>query len=184
MMNNRLDPGAGQVDPLAVPEDLATWVGVRGLLNLVLEAGQLTSLPEATRNFVAGDGRSFRPPMLLTLLAFSYARGWLDADSIESMIGTDPTLRYITTGDSLESRDLVRFRRSNREAVQTVLAEVLREAWQQRRASNNLRAGDRSLYLDSSLYRWFDNPLMPDFAKLARRRLDQAVLLDSVAKDL
>ena len=184
VMNTGSTPSPGRSNPFTPPDDLAEWMDARALLTFVLEAVPAVELPDARKDFVAADGQAFRPPMLLTLLAYCYARGWADADGIEVLIPRDPMLRYITTGDRLTANDLVRFRRARRETIEQILTLVFEKAWQHTRMTAELRFGERSQYLDYSLYRWFENPLAPDFAKLARQRVDQAVLLDSVAKDV
>jgi len=69
-----------------------------------------------------------RPEMLLTLIAYSYARGHYDSRNIAAGTASDAALRYLCAGTRPVWTDLRRFRRHHRDLVAQCLTWVLEQA--------------------------------------------------------
>lgn len=66
---------------------------------------------------------------LLSLLTFAYARGIYASQEIELLCLESPAMRYLASGMIPGSQELVRFRRSAREALRCCLAQVLEDSY-------------------------------------------------------
>jgi len=153
-----------------LPPDLRTVVDERTLLRLILE-----SIPEgdAARPAAPATEVSLRPPMMLTLICYSYAIGLYGSTDLESMLLQDRTLRYICARQFPRWQDIRRFRRGNRARIEQTLSAVL------------MRVFLEHLF-----------PSVPEMATLsmiklceqiqveANHRIETAILLDGVEVDV
>jgi hypothetical protein len=116
----------------APPGDLRLWLGEDRLLRLSIEcaADHAASAPGA-RAFRHGD-QSFPTAQLLALMAFCYLTARLDSVEIEEELETDETLRYLCAGRFPSSPVLRQFRRSHRDTLTRVLADLLSRAIRER----------------------------------------------------
>ena len=158
------------------PEDLREQVAPDRLLRLVLDAVQVTAeLP--------GDGFVQRalplgmPRTLLTVLTYSYAIGLYSSDEIEAELRKDPQLVYASAKATISATALRRFRRLHRLPIQRSLSAVLQQALGLRTEPSlasqphdrDVNDTQRSLEL---LFAW-----------AAERRVNRAVLADTIALD-
>ena len=164
-----------------LPEDLSEWMDKASLVRLVLDAVQAVASINLTSCFPRDAVPCFRPQMLLTLLAHCYATGRFASQEIELATESDATLRYLCAGAQPDGRTLAKFRRAFRAEIEQVLTSVLRQAWELRFGTSASAKSDS--YLDSSLDLWNGGPARPNFPNEARTRVEQAVLLDCVARD-
>ncbi len=105
-------------------EDLAETFGAVRLTQLALEAvGDLESPRREFRLPGGGDGYGFR--MLLTLLAYAYARGVYSSVELAERIVADADLRYLATGDRPSPTELRQFRRQHGRLIQMALGRLL-----------------------------------------------------------
>ena len=112
-----------------MPDDLRDWMDRHSLARLVLEAIQAATLPSAPATAMRGGNAGIRPHMLLSLLTYCYATGVHGSADIELISTQDPMVRHLCADIYPEAQVLRQFRRRNREAIRTCLAEVLRRAW-------------------------------------------------------
>lgn len=105
-------------------EDLAETFGAVRLTQLALEAvGELESPRREFRLPGCGDGYGFR--MLLTLLAYAYARGVYSSVELAERVVADADLRYLATGDRPSPTELRQFRRQHGRLIQSALGRLL-----------------------------------------------------------
>ena len=167
-----------------LPSDLSLWLDKTSLVSLVLEAVQEQPWTGLTERFKEADGEEYRPQMLATLLTYCYATSLSESQQIEENMGVDSVIRYLCAGDRPGWQMLIRFRRACRPLLERALARVLERAWDLRMAQLAKLPEDRSSYMSVSLGRFGGQLPRPDFAKLAERRVQAAVLLDSVDRDV
>lgn len=172
---------SGDKSACGLPEDLSGWMDKASLMRLMFEASQVVAWPGVAGSFQRDGGQSFRPQMLLTVLVCCYATGRLSSQEIEAAIEGDLALGRLCAGSLPDGRTLAKFRRTFRAEIEQALAAVLRQAWEQRMGRE--AAAKFESYLDSSLDLWSGEPARPNFPDEARSRVEQAVLLDSVARD-
>ena len=170
---NRLTQTSAEAACTGLPSDLSTWLDKTSLVTLALEAVQEAPKPNAAGRFEPSGGLPCRPEMLMTLLAYCYATGLTDSAEIERQTAIDPVLRYIAAGERPAAADVIRLRRSNRARLEDALASLLRRAWQIRQGALSIPGG-RLVFAS----------LPPDFNRLARARVAESILLDSVDRDL
>lgn len=107
----------------AVPADLAEWVGAVRLTRIALEATEGAKVPATYPTGRAGETCPSR--MLLTLLAYAYARGISSSQDVEDATARLPDLRYLASGDQPSASVLRRFRRQHWTELLGVLARML-----------------------------------------------------------
>lgn len=180
----RLTQTATEAALTGLPSDLSLWVDKTSLVSLVLDAVQDLPWPNATVTFDEADDRAYRPQMLMTLLTYSYATGLCDSQEIERNSGLDPTLRYLCAGDRPSWQTLARFRRANRSLLERALASVFAWVWELRPTPRLEVPGTRLLSPALSTDRGLPRNPRCEFLRLARARVEQAVLLDSMERDL
>lgn len=167
-----------------LPSDLSVWLDKTSLVGLVLEAVQEQPWTGLMERFKEGNGEEYRPQMLATLLTYCYASGRSDSQEIEEYMGTDAVIRYLCAGDRPSWQMLMRFRRACRPLLERALARVLERTWELRMGQLARLPEDRSSYMSVSLERLGGRLPKPDFSKLAERRVEEAVLLDSMDRDV
>ena len=167
-----------------LPSDLSLWLDKTSLVGLVLEAVQDLPWADFRDRFKEADRNEYRPQMLATLLTYCYATGLSDSQEIEQRLGADSVIRYLCAGDRPSWQMLIRFRRASRPLLERTLARVLERVWDLRMSKLSALPEDRSSYLSVSLGRLGGHLRRPDFARLAERRVEEAVLLDSVDRDV
>jgi hypothetical protein len=152
-------------EQVVFPEDLRIWVDEAKLLTLVFDAvhgvEDMVGLTLGAAGLPVGS-----PRVMLTLLTYSYAIGCFASDEIQAKIPSDPSLQYLGAKTCPSANSLRHFRRYHRDVLQRSLGNLLRLAWEHRNqgASNHRSAP-------------------PLFDQLARRRVEEAVLADTMALD-
>lgn len=142
-----------------IPEDLAESLGAVRLTRLALEAvGEVESSRAEFRLPGESEGYGFR--MLLTLLAYAYARGIYSSTELADRVAADTDLRYLATGDQPSATVLRRFRRQESRLIRAALGHLFALATPQ-----------------PALHGWFRAE------SEASRRLEQAMVADSYALD-
>ena len=158
----------GNTGPSATSDlisDLSLWHGKSALIKLALEAIQNVAPHFPGDNFQF-EGRGYRPQMLMLLAVYCYATGLYDSGKIEASVEHDPTLRYICAGTRPDAHVIQRFRHAHRDLIVQALARVVERAWELRLgadAASNVR---------------------PDFHRNATERIEQALFLDCIARDV
>jgi len=180
----RLPQTAAPAASAGLPSDLSVWLDKTSLVGLVLGAVQELPWSGLMERFKGADNQQCRPQVLATLLTYCYAIGLSDSQQIEESTGVEAVIRYLCAGDRPSAHLLIRFRRACRPLIEQALAQVLERAWDQRSRQLALLPEDRSSYLGPALGRVAGKPGRPDFVRLAERRIEGAVLLDSVDRDL
>ncbi len=152
-----------------LPENLREWVGGKTLLDLALDAVATVQSedPISTGSVPAG-----LPRVLLTLLTYCYASGLYQSDDIERQILTDADLRYLSANFPVSADELRRLRRAHRGALQRSLERLLQSAWRVQ-FQGDLDATSTLLNAQTGVI----------FQLAAKRRIDSAVLQDSLALD-
>lgn len=107
----------------AVPADLAEWVGAVRLTGMALEATEVAKVPSVYPTGRPGETCSSR--MLLTLMAYAYARGIHSSQDVEDATERLPDLRYLASGDQPTASVFRRFRRQHWTELLGVLSRIL-----------------------------------------------------------
>ncbi|TMQ00021.1 MAG: hypothetical protein E6L09_07680 [Verrucomicrobia bacterium] len=165
-----------EASEVALPDDLRDWMDRYSLARLVLEAIQAATLPSAPATAMRGGNAGIRPHMLLSLLTYCYATGVHGSADIELISTQDPMVRHLCADIYPEAQVLRQFRRRNREAIRTCLAEVLRRAWaiQLSPGAGNPDELPVAIVPDDQ----FNAPALHAFAAEAEQRINRAVRLD------
>lgn len=168
-------------DSGAHPERVDAWVGRDHLVALVLDA--VSGVDRVRLQQGRGDASARQPETMLTLLVFCYASGLHGSEAIERATQEDATLRYLCLKSRPAADELRRFRRQLRPLIKEVLTEVIEKAWQMKLwlAHRDLEANALPAETSTS---FAVRELAPPFADVAERWIEQAVLVDSVARDL
>lgn len=165
----------------AHPERVDAWIGSDHLVALVLDA--VSGVDRGRLLQGGGEAGPLRLETMLTLLVFCYASGLHGSEAIEQATQEDATLRYLCLNARPVAEQLRRFRRLHRPLIKAVLAEVLEKAWQMK-----LWLAHRDLEADAFRAEgptpFSTREGVPPFADVAERWIEQAVLVDSVARDL
>jgi hypothetical protein len=172
--------GAGPALISRLPNDLTEWVGSIALVRLALQAVDQAGLRGPQPVFPTASSRC-RPNMLLTLLTYAYAKGLTGSRDIELAIPGNQALKYIAAGDRPDWNTLRLFRRRNVALIRACLAEILRQAWEQRYPGAPKAVTDRS-YTADALDRWLA-PTTPDFYQEAVKRVSLAIQTDTLLAD-
>ncbi len=154
----------------SIPSDLREWMDGHALVCEILEARH--NLEEANRRGET-SGQSARRSQLevmLTLLTYCYATGILATDEIVRRAENDTMLRYLCGRNQPEAGILRQCRRYHRAEIEGILTDVLGRVWEHR---------------TELLAREFHTaePARPDFQRMARERILDAIQLDSMALD-
>ncbi len=161
-----------------LPEDVTALLGDSDLVRKVLKAVERTLLAESLPNFVTASG-SYRPQMLLSLLACAHAMGIYGSQNVEEAIRQRKALDYLCAGATPDARTLRMFRRQNHVLLKQILHSLLANIWTARLPAE--ATGARS-YLEGRLTFWAA-PLRPDWDMEAERRIRLAIMSDSISAD-
>jgi hypothetical protein len=145
--------------------DLSAWLDKTALIKLALEAIQGVAPNFPGDNFQC-EGRRYRPQMLMLLVIYCYATGLYGSGEIEASLEHDLNLRYICAGTRPDAYAVQRFRHAHRDLIVQILARVVERAWE-------LHEGADA----ASVVR-------PDFHRSAAQRIEQALFLDCIARDV
>jgi len=104
------------------PKDLRRAVGERRLVELALEAAQVTGEDLPRPKGTAANQPN--PQLFLTLLTYCYASGIYGSEEIEWASQNDVCVHYICGSTFPEAHFLRRFRRANRPWIEACLARV------------------------------------------------------------
>jgi hypothetical protein len=152
-----------------LPADLRLSLGEECLLRLAFDAVHGVTL----RVSPPGAGpEQFRPQMVCTLLCYCYAAGICGSKEIERAARTDRIIAYICAGSYPDSTILRRFRRAHREVLCRCLTQLLA-------AARALKAGETAAEppgLSSAV-------VADQVSRAARRRIDEACLIDAAEDD-
>ena len=134
------------------------------------------NLPSVNRENSEPVDTVLAPVMMLTLLTYCYATGVHGSADIELISTQDPMVRHLCADIYPEAQVLRQFRRRNREAIRTCLAEVLRRAWaiQLSPGAGNPDELPVAIVPDDQ----FNAPALHAFAAEAEQRINRAVRLD------
>jgi len=125
----RVDPKTSLRAVVLAPENPLPQSGTErrtSLMQTVLAS--VRDLDEAALRRVASleAGTAFQPKALLALLTYCYAREIYASSEIEGLMGRDVNFRHLCGQEFPGPRHLRRFRRDNREILQTCLVAALR----------------------------------------------------------
>lgn len=166
-INKQSSPAQALPPVDTISTDLTSFAGERGLVMLVLNAAQsqeVQSLPK-----LETPNPALRPQMMLTLLTYAYASSLYGSRDIESLLSSDPTIRYICAGSRPDQFAIRNFRRRNREAIRQCLVYVLKQCWAWK--------FDRA-EADYAGYEWFETKLNEQLNGAANERIDTAIMFD------
>lgn len=179
----RFRPSTKSVAPDSawLPERLDGWIGRDQLVALVLDA--VSGVDRVRLQEAGWEACPLRPETMLTLLVFCYAAGLHGSEAIEQAANEDAAVGYLCLKARPSADDLRRFRRRHRPLIKEVLTQVVEMAWQTRRwlAHRGLEAAGLPAVTSPP---FAARDLAPPFAEVAERWIEQAVLVDSVARDL
>jgi hypothetical protein len=163
-----------------VPERADRWIGRDHLLPLVLDAVSGAGSSRLSTASTATDEQ--RPEALLALLVFCYASGLRASEGVEQVAHKQGIARSLGLSPCPSAEDIQRFRRSHRFLIQERLAIVIEMAWRMGLwlAERNANGGTRPRVAPPDLA----SESAPSFSGLAERWIEQAILLDSVARDI
>lgn len=164
------------------PDSPMPSIGTADLLALVLEA--VSAVDRHRLNAARRPSDPVRVEVMLGLLSYCYVSGIHASEAVEAATYTNPTIAYLCMNAHPGAREIQRFRRHHRALIEAVLvqivgrvrrtglplAEVPTMAWPGARAvaANGVRRAPA---------------LAQRPAEIVERWLNQAVLLDSVARD-
>jgi hypothetical protein len=154
---------------IGLPDDLRTWMSEDAVVKLALDAVHAAG---STGSFEPGQPPlpRGRPRVFLTLLTYSYAAGLYGSDEIADRISADPHLCYLAAKTGISGSDLRHFRRYHRAWLQDALATLLALACEAH-ACRDSGSG------------YADYDLAASCGKAAERRINEAVLRDTMALD-
>lgn len=153
---------------LSWPDDLRWVVAEDRLLAIVLETVASVDLP--VPRAAGGHRKAEMPsgPAILSVLTYNYAVGRWGSDEIVEGARADRAVWYLCAGHLPAAPALRRFRRAHRSSLVQALHGVL---W--RVAADSGTAGEPA---------WTDSP--PGLLNEARRRIEAAILADTIALDV
>lgn len=151
---------------LELPDDLRNWAQAERLLTWALEAAAavVENSPGAPACLPPGP-----PRLWLSVLTYSYAIGLLPSEEIQLHAGLDPQLRYLSGRRGAPAIQLRQFRRRHRRLIERSLGQLLRCAWES--------------HVDRSSLEVHPWDLEERLRIEAERRIDRAVLMDTMALD-
>jgi hypothetical protein len=163
-----------------VHERADRWIGRDHLLPLVLDAVSGAGSPRLSTASSATDGQP--PEALLGLLVFCDASGLHASEAVEQVAHKQGIARSLGLSRCPSAEDIQRFRRSHRSLIQERLAIVIEMAWRMGLwlAERNANGGIHTRVAHPDLA----SESAPCFPGLAKRWIEQAILLDSVALDI
>jgi hypothetical protein len=165
------------------PEDLRVWLTEERLVTLILDTvSSLADFRLGVPKMIRDGGDFHSGPALLTLLAYAYLTTRCGSEHLESECLHDPMLAYLSSRRCPSWHSLRKFRRANRQALQTCLEIVLQRAWEE--SSSGREQGRFGVSTEPSVVLPRPDSLRDLCAKSARGRLDAAVQIDSMALDL
>lgn len=122
---NKFAPGTAGSQPESQPgiEDTATLFIKRAAAETVKQSAQPVVAPKTDN--------ALTPKDMLGALTYCYAKGVFTSEEIERKMRTDTELRVATHGDLPDAKAIRRFRRFNREAIQSTLEKWYRKLHKQ-----------------------------------------------------
>ena len=138
--------------------------------------------PRALQPVASPDaGAAFQPRVLLAILTYCYARGIYASEDVEAFLREDELFRLLCGNEFPDERTLRRFRRHNREALQASLeatcARVLAHPPDRVTGGDGASSAGERLPIN-------DRTVDPrQIAEHAAQRIEQAILMDSMAGD-
>jgi hypothetical protein len=163
--------------------EVSQWTGRGSLVSLVLDVTSAVEWPAAAAPVAGLDPLGPRPQILLTLLTYGYARGVFSSEAIMRTSMRDPVLGYLCAGATPTREQVRQFRRRHRPLIAQCLGKVLFSAWQFRLWLGLTQDAADELPAWLGPDTWSESQAAAFFAGTAERRVDHAVLLDSMALD-
>jgi transposase len=177
---NKFAPGKADASANATPtpEDTATIFIKKAAAETVEQSAQPVVAPQS--------GNALPPKEMLGAVTYCYAKGVYTSEEIERKMLKDPELRAATKGEIPNAHCIRRFRRLNREAIQTTLEKWYRKLRRQKSPTEVLAGAQPPE----------PSPLAPGpgpqqapentttFAKReAAEQLNKAAFIDNMSKD-
>jgi hypothetical protein len=156
-----------------LPEDLRAWMPEEELLTLLFAALHLPGEAAICRRPLPAG----RPRVLLALLTYGYAVGIYGSDELEACTQTNPQLHYLSERKGVTAAELRRFRRYHRTCVQETLTALFELAWAKARSAGVIFPEPPQTLVCSG-------GMGLVCSEAAERRIDEAVLRDSMALDV
>lgn len=119
-------PGGGASGAVGGLTDLAEGLGAVRLMRITLDEVQAVELP--ARYFKASpELPMYGFPMVLTVVSYALARGLIDVDALEGRLESQPDLRYLTSGRSIDSLTLRSFVENHAGLIRRILSRAFVE---------------------------------------------------------
>lgn len=151
------------------------------LVNAVLDSVRQVQEGNLRRVASPDAGIAFQPRSLLALLTYCYAAGIYGSQDIEALMGRDAGFRRYCQEEFPDWRRLRRFRRENRQVLESCLEGALRNFWRDARDDGPASGGGGPVRRAGAGAT--DAAARPLVFADARNRLEWAMLLDSEAGD-
>jgi len=166
----------------ALPDDLRERIPEQTLVHLALEAVQTIEWQSGSQWPPSAVQRSWPRPLLMTVLAYSYAAGVFGSRDIETVAQRDQALGYLCRSNVPDWNTLRLFRRDHVPLVKQCVAGLLQRVWLWER-SQGPSARSFAAYLGGSSNATGLTDAVPDLAHEAARRVCIAIHADSMAMD-
>ena len=115
-------------DRLGLPWDFRAWTTPGQLIQWIAEDVDKLDWTSPALAEVTRSRPDFRPQVMLRLLIYSYATGLYESDEIVNACYGDPTLRALCEHRAPTAKEMVAFRRENRELLAAFLVQLFKRA--------------------------------------------------------
>jgi transposase len=132
--------------PLLLPPDLRDWVPADHMVHFVMDAVRVINLSQAHVNARGTGDAQYPPSMMLSLLIYCYATGTFSSHKIEQLTYDSVPVRYLCADTHPDHDTICKFRRENKELLQSSFHQVLECAAR----AKVLKVGDITLAIDGT----------------------------------
>jgi len=126
--NTNFSLGRKKPEGFSVPWDLSEWIDTSLLQNWVMAEVDAFNWNDPRLRALLERHPEFQPRELLALSVYAYTIGILDSEEISFQSVHGSPLHSMSRGCLHSSRDLSRFRKTNRGLIRYVLTQVLKRA--------------------------------------------------------
>jgi len=110
---------------LLLPPDLRDWVPEDHMVHFIMDAVKLLNLDQARVNERGTGDAQYPPSLMLGLLVYCYATGTFSSRRIERLTYDSVAVRYLCADTHPDHDSICKFRRENKELLQSSFHQVL-----------------------------------------------------------
>jgi len=134
------------------------------------------------------DGGAIPAASMLGVVSYCYTKGVFASDDIVRKLARDPSVRAVAGGDMPRSQDIRRFRKLNREAIQSTVEKALTftrnkvaEAWSPTNPFRSQSGGSLEMPADAAPVDGRREEEKSSVRRDASERLDKAAFIDGMS---